>query len=293
MVHAENTFGSRIVRSLGILFLLALILAQGIASQEQKSPRSTGGVQRLAKWNVVGKRTFESRCAGCHGLDGRGGERAPDIVLNVKTQRRSDEEISRIIEHGLPETGMPSFTSLGSDVKNVVAYLRQLQGKNEPAPLPGNAQKGQKVFYGKARCSDCHAVNGSGGFIASELTGFGRNRSPNEIRESIIKPASISRLGANMVIVKIRDGKEYSGVVRNEDNFSLQLQSLDGSFRLFQKSEIAGFSRQPESLMPSDYGTTLDRDELDDLISFLMSVARDAKSEAIQEKKPKDDEEEE
>jgi cytochrome c oxidase cbb3-type subunit 3 len=292
MIDAENVSGSRIVRSLGLILLLTLILAQGIASQEQKSLRSTSGVQRVDTWNVDGKQAFESRCAGCHGLDGRGGERAPDIVSNAKTQRRPDDELSRIIERGLPGTGMPAFASLGIDIKNVVEYLRQLQGKNEPASFPGDVRKGREFFYGKARCSDCHAVNGSGGFIASELSGFGGNRSPDQIRQAIIKPASTNRLGGR-VIVKMRDGKEYSGMVRNEDNFSLQLQSLDGRFQLFQKSEIAGFSRQPDSLMPSDYATTLNRDELDDLISFLMSAARDAKTEAVVDKKPKGDEEEE
>jgi putative heme-binding domain-containing protein len=292
MTHPEDILGARIVPSLGLIVLFALVLTQRIASQEQKSPRSTNGVQRVDTSNVDGKQAFESRCAGCHGLDGRGGERAPDIALNAKTQRRPDDELSRIIERGLPGTGMPPFASLGSNVKNVVAYLRQLQGKTESARFPGNARKGREFFYGKARCSECHAVNGSGGFIASELSGFGGNRSPDEIRQAIIKPASTNRLGGK-VIVKTRDGKEYSGVVRNEDNFSLQLQSLDGDFQLFQKSELTSFSRQPGSLMPTDYATSLNRDELDDLISFLMFAARDAKAEAVGGKKPKDDEEEE
>ena len=94
MSHGENIFGARIVASLGLL-LCALILAQRIASQEQKSPRSTNAGQRLNTSNVEGKRVFESRCAGCHGLDGRGGERAPDIASNAKTQQRSDGELSR------------------------------------------------------------------------------------------------------------------------------------------------------------------------------------------------------
>jgi hypothetical protein len=80
--------------------------------------------------------------------------------------------------------------------------------------------------------------------------------------------------------------------VRNEDNFSLQVQGLDGSFQLYQKSEVASFSRQPGSLMPADYGTTLSRDELNDLISFLMFSARGVKMEAAAGAKPTDDEEE-
>jgi cytochrome c oxidase cbb3-type subunit III len=290
MSDGENIFGARIVASLG-LFLCALILAQRIVSQEQKLPRSTNAGQRLDMSNVEGKQAFESRCAGCHGLDGRGGERAPDIASNAKTQQRSDGELFRVVEQGLPGTGMPAFASLGSNLNNVVAYLRELQGKKESARLPGDAKRGRQLFYGKGRCSECHSVAGSGGFIASELSGFAGNRSPDEIRHAIIKPTSANRLGGKMIL-KTRDGKEYSGVVRNEDNFSLQLQGLDGSFQLFQKSELASFSHQPGSLMPADYGTTLNRDELNDLISFLMFSARSVKMEAAAGTKPTDDEEE-
>ena len=290
MSHGENISGARIVASLG-LALCALILAQRMASQEQKSPRSTNAGQRLDTSNVEGKQAFESQCAGCHGLDGRGGERAPDIASNTKTQQRTDGELSRIVERGLPGTGMPAFASLGSNIKNVVAYLRELQGKKEPARLPGDAKRGRELFYGKGRCSECHSVAGSGGFIASELSGFGANRSADQIRQAIVKPASTNYLGGQM-IVKTSDGKEYSGVVRNEDNFSLQLETLDGAFLLFQKSELAGFSRQPGSLMPADYAATLNRDELNDLVSFLMSAARGVKTDADKRKKSDDEEEE-
>jgi len=277
--------------SMGLLLFCALVLTQRVTSQEQKSPRSANADAQVDVSSADGKQAFESRCAGCHGLDGRGGERAPDIALSAKTQQRSDDELFRIIKQGLPATGMPSFASLGDSTKNVVAYLRQLQGKSNLATVPGNAQKGRGLFYGKARCSDCHAVAGRGGFIAAELSGFGRNRSADEIRQAITMPSSTNRLGSRM-IVKMRDGHEYSGVVRNEDNFSIQLQGLDGGFQLFEKSQLASFSRQPGSLMPADYATTLNGDELNDLISFLMFSARDRTTKAASTTKPKDEEEE-
>jgi cytochrome c oxidase cbb3-type subunit 3 len=285
-----NIRGARIGPRVGLMILFALVLTQGIVSQEQKSPRSTNENRQVDLSNSDGKRAFESRCAGCHGLDGRGGERAPDIALNSKTQQRSDDDLFQIITLGLPGTGMPSFASLGSNTKNVVAYLRQLQGKSNAATVPGNVQKGRELFYGKARCSECHAVAGSGGFIAAELSGFGKNRSPDEIRQAITMPSSTNRIGSKMT-VKMRDGQEYSGLVRNEDNFSLQLQSLNGEFHLFQKSELTSFWRQPDSLMPADYATTLNTDELNDLISFLMFAARDVKMDGAASKKPTDDEE--
>jgi cytochrome c oxidase cbb3-type subunit 3 len=292
MARAENIRTARIASGLGIMLLCAFVAIQRVASQGQNSPPSASGLERAKTPNVDGQRIFESRCAGCHGLDGRGGERAPDISSSEKTQRRSDDELSRIIAGGLPGTGMPAFASLGSSLKNVVAYLRQLQGKDDSAKFPGDVKRGRELFYGKARCSECHAIAGSGGFIASELTGFGGNRSADQILQAIVKPSNANRLGGKM-IVKMRDGKEYSGVVRNEDNFSLQLQTLDGSFVLFQKSGLASFSHQPDSLMPADYGATLSRDELNDLVSFLMSAARGVKGQAGANNKPGDDEEEE
>jgi cytochrome c oxidase cbb3-type subunit III len=292
MTRAEIIRAARIASGLGLMLLCTLVGAQRLASQGQKPPRSANAAERVNTPNVDGQQVFESRCAGCHGLDGRGGERAPDIATSEKTQRRSDDELSRIIVGGVPGKGMPAFASLGSSLKNVVAYLRQLQGKVDSAKFPGDVKRGRELFYGKPQCSGCHAITGSGGFIASELSEFGANRSADQIRQAIVKPASTNRWGGKM-IVKTRDGREYSGVVRNEDNFSLQLQTLDGAFLLFQKSELAGFSRQPDSLMPADYATTLSRDELNDLVSFLMSAARGVKPDATKSKKSDDDEEEE
>lgn len=291
MTRADNIRAARILSGVGLIFFCALIATQKVAPQEHNSLHSAKGVERANVPNIDGQQIFESRCAGCHGLDGRGGERAPDIATSEKTQRRSDDELSRIIAGGVPGTGMPAFASLGSSLKNVVAYLRQLQDKDDSAKFPGDVKRGQELFYGKPRCSECHAIAGSGGFIAPELSGFGANRSVDQIREAIVKPASTNRLGGKM-IVKTHDGREYSGVVRNEDNFSLQLQRLDGAFLLFQKSELAGFSRQPDSLMPVDYAATLSRDELNDLVSFLMSAARGVKTDAAKSKKTEDEEEE-
>jgi len=43
---------------------------------------------------------------------------------------------------------------------------------------------------------------------------------------------------------------------------------------LFTKSELRRIDYQPRSLMPADYGTRLSRQEMDDLVSYLMSIVR-------------------
>src|SRR3989442_6159126 len=47
-------------------------------------------------------------------------------------------------------------------------------------------------------------------------------------------------------------------------NFSLQLQSLDGTFHLFSKADLDQLEFLPKSLMPSDYGSVLSSGEIDD-----------------------------
>ena len=71
-----------------------------------------------------------------------------------------------------------------------------------------------------------------------------------------------------------RDGQKLSGIARNEDNFSLQLQTMDGSFYSFVKSDIQDIERSSETLMPSNYGSTLTSAELDDIVSYLVTASR-------------------
>lgn len=73
-------------------------------------------------------------------------------------------------------------------------------------------------------------------------------------------------------MVQARDGREFTGTVRNEDNFSLQLQSEDGTFHLLMKSELLKVEFRSPPAMPTDYGNRLTSKELDDLVSYLHNL---------------------
>jgi cytochrome c oxidase cbb3-type subunit III len=225
------------------------------------------------------RQTFENRCAGCHGLDGRGGERAPDIATSPKTQNRTDAALTQIITNGIPANGMPSFNSLDAPtIKAVIKYLRVLQGKSESATMPGNPATGKELFYAKARCAQCHLAAGSGGFLGPDLSNYARRRPPEEVRDAITKPATMPGLGRIEVTVTSRSGQSMTGVVRNEDNFSLQLQTPDGAFHSVVKADVGSITYSKAPLMPTDYGSTLSSTELNDLVSFLMFAAQQNKA---------------
>jgi cytochrome c oxidase cbb3-type subunit III len=211
------------------------LIARLTAKPRPEKPKSPKSV------SMQGKRTFASTCAGCHGLDGRGGERAPNIAENLKVQRLSDAQISHIVENGVPGTGMPAFHALAPiDVQAVVAYLRSLQGTESTRKLPGDPFRGETIFFSKAGCSAFHMAAGKGGFIASDLSAYARSHGVEQIRSAITiySPAPRSDRQARLVTATSRGGQKYVGRIRNQDNFSLQLQALDGTV-FFSRSKIS------------------------------------------------------
>ena len=76
-----------------------------------------------------GAAVFKSKCAMCHGADGKGQTpvgktmKARDLGL-PEVQKQSDEELSKVVAYGKGK--MPGYkSSLGDDdIKQVVAFIR-------------------------------------------------------------------------------------------------------------------------------------------------------------------------
>jgi cytochrome c oxidase cbb3-type subunit III len=214
-----------------------------------------------------GAAIFTANCAGCHGADGRGGEHAPNIATAPEVQRLMDRELAAIIRYGISGAGMPAFSSLKpQEVADVVAWLRILQGRGDIVKLPGDPRQGEALFFGKAQCSDCHMVNGKGGFIGSDLSFYGADTRPDQMRAVILDPDKNLPADKKATTVVTITGQKITGLLKIDDNFSLSLQTLDGKFHFFPKSDLAQVDFGSRSLMPA---STLNSKQVDDLISYL------------------------
>ena len=253
-------------RTLWLTSTMILLGGSLMYAQSSKPTRSA---------DALGKQIFASTCASCHGLDGNGGEHAPNIVTNPAVERLSEKELTQIVSAGVPAAGMPGFRSLGAkSLKAVTDYLRQLKGKGGSAAMPGDPKRGEMIFFGKGECANCHMAGGRGGFIAPDLSAYGQTRSPEKIKAAITTPSERDA-SESMVSAVAINGERYNGILRDEDNFSLQLQSTDGSFHLLSKADLKSIERG-KSIMPSDYKSKLSDAELNDLVSYLMSLAETA-----------------
>ena len=264
-------------RTVAIVFLFILPLA----SQESKKSDSR---KDAAKATSAGQQTFASTCSGCHGLDGRGSERAPSIAQNANIQRLSDAKISSIISNGIPGTGMPPFRSLGAtQVGEVVSYVRSLQGNRDTHALPGDAKRGKEIFFGKGECSSCHAFADTGGFFGPDLSTFGSMMSAKAVLDAILNADRTPQPGYKPAAITTQDGTRLEGLIRNEDNFSVQLLSQDGSFHFFSKADLKQFEYLSHSPMPTDYAQRLTQEELSDLVSFMITSSSPKKMTRVPE----------
>jgi putative heme-binding domain-containing protein len=251
---------------LGLLVFFVPLFAHA-QQHAQKSPAHPAQRQNA-------QQIFSTTCAACHGLDGMGSERAPNIITNPQVQKLSSSEMFGVISGGVPGTGMPAFQRLGKPaITSLVAYVKGLQGKNQSANLPGDPQSGEALFFGSAQCSTCHMASGRGGFIAPDLSAYGQTHSAEQIKSAIVNPGARDSVKP-MVIATTAKGDRYQGIVRNEDNFSLQLQSEDGAFHFFSKADLKTIDRGQASIMPSDYSSRLSTAQLNDIVSYLLNLSR-------------------
>ncbi len=110
---------------------------------------------------------------------------------------------------------------------------------------------------------------------------MGQRRGAAEILEVITNPAKNAGANQKSVVAITLDGRSIDGLVRNEDNFSVQIQSADGAYYFFMKADLKDLQYADHPVMPTDYHERLSSSELNDLASYLMSVGRAAKPSPV------------
>lgn len=266
----------RAIQQRGTWILAALICTLAV-SQAQTTAPATEKLKQSNQALAAGRRTFESTCAPCHGLNGTGGEHAPDIATSPEVVRLSNRDTLKVLQKGILQKGMPPFAALGpARLSEVLNYLRSLQGKDKTPAVTASVEKGKEIFAGKGGCLECHMVQGVGGFLGSDLSDYGASHSADDIRSAIVRADQRPGLRKGLAKTTTKNGQQISGLVRNEDNFSVQLQALDGTFHLLEKSGLSELIFDSAPVMPNDYGSKLSKSELDQLVGYLLSLG-DAK----------------
>jgi PQQ-dependent dehydrogenase (methanol/ethanol family) len=221
-----------------------------------------------------GRKNFELRCGGCHGAEGRGGERGPNIITTRSARRRNAQQVRTLIREGIPDSGMPGFDLPEEEMTALVTFYRSLTAPASQAQVPGDAAAGERLFFGKGNCQTCH-VRGQGGIVGPDLSSAGARSTVAELRAALTDPGAEIADGYEQVEVKLKDGELIRGFARNESDFDLQIQTVDGGLRSVTAGQIAERTKKPGSAMPRFSGAEV---ELENLVAFLSRLDGSASS---------------
>jgi putative heme-binding domain-containing protein len=224
---------------------------------------------------------FRQECMFCHGVAARGGMRGPDLTTGSWNHGGADTDLFETISRGIPGTAMPANKLTEDEIWQVVTYLRTLQQPLSVAAA-GDRSRGETLFFGTARCSSCHIVNGRGGRLGPELSTVGSARSRGYLVESIrdagrqLTPnrsfGDTIALKYDTVTAVTADGRTIVGVPMNEDTFTVQLMDTSERVHSLQKSSLTSLRHEDRSLMPSYDANRLSNGDLDDVVAYLQSL---------------------
>ncbi|HEX4176963.1 MAG TPA: c-type cytochrome, partial [Rhizomicrobium sp.] len=244
------------------------LLVHGFA-QNAPVPPSAADVEQA-------RHDFNGTCAGCHGDDAGGGDRAPALVDNPHLRMLDATGIEHIIRTG--QRGMPPFPNLPQpEVSRLAAWLHAMNISGLQSAPPEQVAAGEAWFYGAGGCSGCHMVRGKGGSNGPDLSAIAARSTKAELERWLDNPTSMMGTKSLAICpgwafcadmqwaiqdVVLKSGEKLRGFARRQTEREVALQTLDGKFRMIPADQIASIVRGKRSFMPDFHSGAAERTNL-------------------------------
>ena len=167
------------------------------------------------------------------------------------------------------ERGRELLSALGPDLEQQQAVLAEI-ARSLPA---GDARRGQSVFNkAETSCTSCHPFGYLGGRIGPDLTRIGQLRSRQSLLGSLVFPSAAIVRGYASETLVLKNGQVHSGIVVEERYPTLRIHTGLNQSVTLDRHDVS--TRRPEStsIMPGGLTDALSRQELADLLEFLLST---------------------
>jgi putative heme-binding domain-containing protein len=149
---------------------------------------------------------------------------------------------------------------------------------DELGPAPDLARG--RELYAAVLCAACHVTGTTGRPVAPDLTMVASRFSRRDLIESILEPSKVVAEVHRNVIVTKSDGSVVQGrIVQNDFRASTLTLSTNpfapSELVTIPKAEIRTWEESPVSPMPPALLDSLSKEEINDLLGFLMSGGRE------------------
>ena len=191
-----------------------------------------------------GKTTFVSACGFCHGSNGKGGEKGPDLLRSVLVlDDDNGSAIGPVVLRGRPDKGMPRFSFNAQQISDIAAFLHDsikvaIERDNYKILniVTGDPKAGTDYFNGAGGCTSCHSVTG-------DLKGVGAKYNPVTLQGKILRPdyswtegTPPHRVSAISVTVTLPSGESFTGTPVHYDDFNIALRDSAGAYHSFTRT---------------------------------------------------------
>jgi putative heme-binding domain-containing protein len=150
--------------------------------------------------------------------------------------------------------------------RDKAALLAKYKSMVPPDALKNADRRHGRLLFSK-NCASCHTLFNDGGKIGPDLTGSQR-ANPDYLLSKLIDPSAVVARDYQMTVVTTRTGRTISGLVKEETDKTLTMQTQNEVVRL-AKSDIEERNRSSQSMMPDGLLTPLSLGEVRDLIAYL------------------------
>ncbi|MGK0197426.1 MAG: putative heme-binding domain-containing protein [Yoonia sp.] len=174
-----------------------------------------------------------------------------------------------------PEQHAPQFTLEARDFVKLWT-MKDLSGLLKDSLPAGRNFKNGRQMFGAGSCYVCHRFKGEGGAVGPDLTAAGGKFSPHDLLESIIEPGKeiSDQYGASNF--RLKDGTTLNGRIMNMkgDTYWVNTDMMTPSTVTKVNTDlINSIEPSPISMMPPGLLATMKKDDILDLLAYLISGA--------------------
>lgn len=156
-----------------------------------------------------------------------------------------------------------------------VAWTVDSAMKHFNTDLKGRSFNNGKNMFAAGRCVACHRFEGSGGYSGPDLGSLGNRYSIRDILVAICEPSQSISEQYQASVVTLKDGGSVSGRIIYKNDKEIALATNPFNFADLDKSPIANVKKvEPSqiSMMPPGMIFSMNKDELKDLVAYLISA---------------------
>jgi putative heme-binding domain-containing protein len=147
---------------------------------------------------------------------------------------------------------------------------RTLPPIEQLAARSGDAAQG-RVAYQNA-CAMCHVAEGQGIDFGPPLNEIGGKLGKNALYQKILHPNTGIAFNYQGSIVRMTDGREFTGIVVSSTPAELALKTLGGVTARHPREQVAMVLPMEQSLMPAGLERALTEQELVNLVEYLSTL---------------------